>query len=122
MACRFAAATEIVQEYGLDIDRLGAQALGEGEDYQGGDSLVAGGFSKVPQLLAAGLDVRLGTTVQEISGRLDALTAVTSTGPLTMQAAVVAVPLPLLQAKSPKLPEPPGDVVAALRSLTRASA
>ena len=115
---RFAAATEIVQEYGLDIDRLGAQALGEGEDYQGGDSLVAGGFSKVPQLLAAGLDVRLGTTVQEISGRLDALTAVTSTGPLTMQAAVVAVPLPLLQANSPKLPEPPGEVVAALRSLT----
>lgn len=50
--------TELVMEYGVDLDRLGAQALWEGRASRGGDSMVVGGYSAVPQLLAADLPIR----------------------------------------------------------------
>lgn len=93
---RFAAQTEIAQEYGLDPDRLGAQALSEGAEYRGGDSLVVGGFNRVPELLARGLDVRTGVPVRsvEVAGR--ELILRTGEGEIRADAAIVAVPLPLL--------------------------
>lgn len=104
---RFAASTEVVQEYGLDLDALGAQALTEGEEYRGGDSLVAGGFIEVPRLLAAGLEVRLGTAVAELS--LDGVgvrATLSNGGDVTADAAVVAVPVAMLQRGQPKLALP----------------
>ena len=93
--------SELVMEYGVDLDRLGAQALWEGNFYRGGDELVQGGFSAVPEMLAEGLDVRLGMPVAEVvveSGRVVA--------PIAADAAVVAVPLALLQVGSPRLALP----------------
>ncbi|HRY09516.1 MAG: FAD-dependent oxidoreductase [Actinobacteria bacterium] len=94
--------TELTMEYGVDVDRLGAQALWEGNVYRGKHKLVAGGFDRVPGMLATGLDVRLNTPVErlEIGRRVRA-------GDLTADAAVVAVPLPLLQAGRPAIDLPP---------------
>lgn len=113
---RFAASTEIVQEYGLDIDRLGAQALTEGEEYLGGDALVVGGFSKVPEMLAAGLSVRLASPVLDVSADADGVAVTTAAGATRVDAAVIAVPLPLLQEGFGSLSLPP-DVADALAAL-----
>ncbi len=109
---RFAAAAEIVQDYGLDLDRLGAQALSEGQDYVGGDALVVGGFVKVPELLATGVDVRLNTSVESVSATGSAVELNTSAGLLGADAAVVAVPLALLQQARPRVDLPPAAVAA----------
>lgn len=99
---RLAEVTELVMEYGLELDRLGAQALWEGDYPQGGDSMVVGGFAAVPQMLAGGLDVRLDTPVRRVA--VDSGVVVeTDSGPVSADAAVVAVPLPLLQAGAPQL-------------------
>lgn len=113
---RFAASTEIVQEYGLDIDRLGAQALTEGEEYRGGDALVVGGFSKVPEMLAEGLTVRLSSPVTDLLLGPDGVTVSTAGGTNRADAVVIAVPLPLLQGGFPSLPFP-ADVATAIAGL-----
>ena len=115
---QLAATAQVVQEYGLDLDRLGVAALAEGDELGGGDSFVIGGFSKVPQLLAKGLTVRLRTPVTEVAvnGAATGVTATTATGPVTADAAVIAVPLAVLQAGSPRLPMPPA-VQAAVGAL-----
>jgi monoamine oxidase len=103
--------TELTMEYGVDLDRLGAQALWEGNVYRGSHQLVAGGFDRVPKMLATGLDVRLNTPVRRVEvGR-----RVRAAG-VTADAAIVAVPLPLLQAGTPALPLPPA-VEQALQQL-----
>jgi polyamine oxidase len=101
----------LTMEYGVDVDRLGAQALWEGKIYRGKHKLVAGGFDRVPKMMAEGLDVRLKTPVRRIEfGRR------VRAGGVTADAAVVAVPLPLLQAGVPELPLP-ASVEQALQSL-----
>ncbi|HNE89681.1 MAG TPA: FAD-dependent oxidoreductase [Actinomycetota bacterium] len=94
--------TELTMEYGVDVDRLGAQALWEGKVYRGKHKLVAGGFDRVPKMMAKGLDVRLNTPVRRIEiGR-----RVRAAG-VSADAAVVAVPLPLLRAGRPAIDLPP---------------
>lgn len=105
-AQQLAEQTELVQEYGLDLDRLGARALWEGAWSRGGDAMVAGGFDAVPRLLATGLRVRLATPVRSLVTTDGGVVAETADGPVTADAAVVAVPLPLLQAGLPGLPMP----------------
>ncbi len=101
-AQRLAQLTELTMEYGVEVDRLGAQALWEGEVYRGRHKLVGGGFDRVPKAIAQGLDVRLNTPVRriEVGRRVRA-------GGVTADAAVVAVPLPLLQSGIPELALPP---------------
>lgn len=113
---RLAEVTELVMEYGLELDRLGAQALWEGEYPVGGDSMVVGGFDAVPQLLADGLDVRLETPVRRLS--IDSgVTLDTDSGQVEADVAVVAVPLPLLQSGTPEVPLP-GPAAEAIAALT----
>ncbi len=104
--------TEITMEYGVDLDRLGAQALWEGEYDRGDHALVAGGFDKVPQMLATGLDVRLDSPVGEMRIGSDGV----QVDSVRADAAVVAVPVALLQSGSPRLDLPPA-VRAAAESL-----
>lgn len=100
-AARLVQHSEFDLEYGLPPNRLGAQALWEGKVYRGEDRLVQGGFSKVPEAMAQGLDVRLGTPVPELR-----LGEVVRAGEFTADAAVVAVPLAVLQQNLPALPWP----------------
>jgi len=99
----FATSTEIVQEFGLDTDVLGAQALWEGEDLRGGDAFIVGGFDQLPQMLAQGLRVELSRPVDSIEAAGAGVTV--RSGGVTQQvdAVVVAVPLALLQFGSPQL-------------------
>ncbi len=110
---RFAAASELVAEYGLDLDRLGAQALTEGAAYRGGDALVVGGFNRVAELLAAPLNVVLGRAVSAVSvdGNQATLTFQDSTTQ-PVAGVVVAVPLALLQSGIPNVPLPPAAATA----------
>lgn len=104
---RLAERTELVMEYGVDLDRLGAQALWEGDYYRGGDSMVVGGFDAVPASLAAGTDVRLGDPVRAVVPDDGSAAMVrTATGEFAADAVVVAVPLPLLQGGVPEVPLP----------------
>ncbi len=104
----FATATEIVGEFGLDIDRLGAQALWEGKVLRGGDSLVSGGFDRVPRMLADGLDITLSTSAARVelspSGVTLQLDSEGVTRSESADAALIAVPVALLQAGIPQLP------------------
>jgi monoamine oxidase len=93
--------SEFDLEFGLPPGQLGAQALWEGKAYRGGDALVQGGFSRVPEYLARGLDVRLNTPVERLIVE-DGVRA----GDVVADAAVVAVPLAVLQQYRPALPWP----------------
>lgn len=98
--------TLIDYEYGVDADRLGAQALWEGDAYRGGDALVGGGYERLPRLLATNLDIRLNTPAQTVTVSADRVAIGTSAGPVTADAAVIAVPLALLQQGSPAVDLP----------------
>ena len=111
-ARQLAQMTELTMEYGVDPDRLGAQALWEGNVYRGKHKLIQGGFEKVPQMLAAGLDVRLSTPVQSVSVEGDVVNA----DSFPADAAIIAVPVALLQAGTPRL-QLPSRVRAALDGL-----
>lgn len=97
--------TGIVQEYGLNASRLGARAPTEGADFLGGDAFVSGGYQRIPELLAAGLEVRLNSPVVNIDVSQSNGVHVTleSGAVLTADAVVVAVPVSLLQAQSPRI-------------------
>lgn len=113
---RLAEVTELVMEYGLELDRLGAQALWEGDYSRGGDSMVVGGFSAVPAMLAEGLDVQLRTPVRRLT--VDSGVVIeTDQGRVDADVAVVAVPLAVLQGGTPQLALPP-PAAEALASLT----
>jgi monoamine oxidase len=103
---------ELTLEYGVDPDQLGAQALWEGRYDRGAHALVAGGFDKVARMLADGLDVRLNAPVADLRIDSDGV----RTGSMTADAAVVAVPVALVQAGSPGL-DLPSAVRAAADSL-----
>lgn len=118
-AARLAELTEIVMEFGVELDRLGAQALWEGDSVRGGDSMVVGGFSAVPEMMARDLDVLTGTPVRRISTN-DGVSVQTDSQTLIADAAIVAVPLPLLQSGLPALDLPSASRVA-LDSLTTGS-
>ncbi|HPE12065.1 MAG: FAD-dependent oxidoreductase [Actinobacteria bacterium] len=93
--------SEFDLEFGLPPAQLGAQALWEGKAYRGGDALVQGGFNRVPEYLARGLDVRLNTPVERI-----VVEEGVRAGQIVADAAVVAVPLAVLQQNRPALPWP----------------
>lgn len=93
--------SEFDLEFGLPAAALGAQALWEGNVYRGEDRLVQGGFSAVPAMMAKNLDVRLNSPVRQLRVG-DSVTA----GDITADAAIVAVPLAVLQQDLPALPWP----------------
>ncbi len=94
----WAAQVEITQEYGLDPSALGVRALQEGADQRGGDALVAGGYSRIVTALLDGSDVRIATPVAAVRTSGRTVTATLADGSsIAADAAIVAVPVPLLQ-------------------------
>ncbi len=113
---RAAEVTELVQEYGLDLDQLGAQAMWEGRAYRGGDAMVSGGYDQIPKLLAEGLDVQLDNVARRVGVAGAGVVVETDRGEREGDLAVIAVPLPLVSSGLPVLDLPPA-VKAALASL-----
>ena len=118
---QWAQAVEITQEYGLDPALLSSVALQEGPDLRGGDAFVGGGFSAIPKQLLAGSEVRLATPVLQVTPAGTSVNVRTSTGTLTADAVVVAVPVAVLQTGSPAIDGMPAGVRAALRLLSTGS-
>lgn len=108
--------TELVMEFGVDLDRLGSQALWEGDELPGGDAMVAGGFSAVPELMAQGLDIRLSTPASSVDVTPTGAIVTTEAGQFDFAAVVVAVPLAVIAAGDVRLPLPPA-VTGALANL-----
>lgn len=115
----WAEATMIEQEWALGVERLGVRAVTEGATPRGGDALVAGGFDRIPALLAEGLDVRLGAPVARVAAAERGVEVHLEDGAaLTADLAVVAVPLALLQRRRPLVEGLPDAAAEALRGLT----
>ena len=114
----WAAQVEVTQEYALNPTRLGVRATEEGAAYRGGDVLVAGGYATVVDGLLSGVDVRRGLAAQSVAARGSKVEVLLASGErLSADVAVVAVPLALLRAGLPKLPDMTRSVRAALRGL-----
>lgn len=114
--------TSIVQEYGLDTNRLGAQAFSEGAAQRGGDAFVVGGYQAIPQALLEGLDVRTSTPAAAVvavrdSGRDAVRVDLRSGASLVADGVVIAVPLALLQRRTPAIDPMPRTVATALGRL-----
>ena len=115
----WAAQVEITQEYGLDPNQLGVRATQEGATYRGGDVLVADGYDTIPRTLLEGIDVQLSSPVEQVTleGRQVSV-ALASGRRLRADAVIVAVPLSLLRAGSPRISPMRADVRDAARSIT----
>jgi phytoene dehydrogenase-like protein len=114
----WAAQVEVTQEYALDPSKLGVRATEEGATYRGGDVLVADGYVTIVDNLLDGSDVRLATAVDSVIVRGPRAEVTMSTGDrLSADVIVVAVPLALMRAGRPKLPDMTGGVRTAMRSL-----
>lgn len=114
--------TEITQEYGLDPELLGTHAFTEGAYSYGRDDFVAGGYDRVPQMLAASLDVRTSTPISSVAVADSTVTVTEASGQsMTADLAVVAVPLPLVQARMPVITPMPARVWSGITRLTTGS-
>ena len=114
----WAAQVEVTQEYALDPGRLGVRATEEGAAYRDGDVLVAGGYATIVDDLLAGIDVRRGSAAQSVGVRGAKVDVALASGEtLSADIAVVAVPLSLVRAGLPRLPDMSRGVRTALRGL-----
>lgn len=109
---------EIDTEYAADARALSAW-WGTGEGQEGDDLLVVGGYVRLAESLARGLDVRLGRAVRAVEWSAGGVTLVDPTGTRTAtDRVVVTVPLGVLQAGSlrfvPDLPAPHRRAIAGL--------
>ncbi|WP_417482004.1 FAD-dependent oxidoreductase [Maricaulis sp.] len=117
---QFAINSLVEHEYGTDFEQLSRCFWTEGEDLPGGDALVVGGFDRLAQSLAAGLDIRLGQRVEQISYHGSGVSVTTAGGSEQADVVVVTVPLGVLQAGhirfEPGLPPAKTAAIAALGS------
>ena len=109
---------EIVQEYGLDTNRLGVRATEEGGEYRGGDAMVAGGYDNIVELLLDGIECRLRTPVTSVRSQGSRVTATLESGvTISADAVVVAVPLPILRGGTLAVADLPRTVSSAMRRI-----
>ena len=108
----------IEHEYAADAVELSANNFDDGGREGGGDVLLPGGYDKVVEAVASGLDVRLGHVVASVDTSGDRAVVVTSQGNFQAGAVVVTVPLGVLKAGTieflPALPESKSRAIAKL--------
>jgi len=114
----WAAQVEITQSYALDPTRLGVRATQEGAAYRGGDAMVADGYATIVDNLLSGIEVRRRQAAESVKSRASRVdVALRSGGRVSADVAVVAVPLALLRAGLPRMPDMGERVSATLRGL-----
>ena len=92
------AITESIEhEYASDESKLSANHFDDGANEKGGDSLFPGGYDQLVNVLAHGLDIRLGHVVSSIDTSADRAVVETSQGRFDARAVVVTVPLGVLK-------------------------
>jgi polyamine oxidase len=114
----FEYSTSVEHELGADEDDLHPEAMDEGDEYGGGDRLVVGGYQRLADQLAEGVDVELGVEVTEIAVAPSGVDVVTTSDVRHADAVVVSVPLGVLQAGRPRFTPPlPEAKIAAIGRL-----
>ena len=110
---------EIVQEYGLDTNRLGVRATEEGAAYRGGDAMVAGGYVAIVEALLDGVDRMMTSPVSNVRSGSSRVSVTLSSGErMSADVAVVAVPLPIVRDGHLAVADIPRPVTSALRGLS----
>ncbi len=114
----WAVATVVEQDWARDADTLGVRAVSGGVSLDGGDDLIAGGYDRVPALLAHGLDIQLGVTVVRVGVRGRQVEVTRQDGSVEIaDSVVIAVPLALLQAGLPIVTGLPENARSAIGQL-----
>lgn len=114
----WATATAIDQDYALGPAQLGTYAPYEGGEWVGGDALVAGAYVDIVERLAEGLEIRRRTPVERVALRGQEVRIRTTQGSeARAAAAIIAVPLAILQEEALRVDPLPDEVRRALGSL-----
>lgn len=104
--------------FGADFHECSWKDIRDYDEYGGGDQFVIGGFDKVPNLLAEGLDIRYDQVVHEIDYSGDGVTVHTGFNRYRAEFAVVTASLGVLKNGSIKFtPELPETKLAAINDL-----
>ena len=109
----------VEHEFGADLDELSTWWGDEGDEIAGGEAIIPSGYGQLTEVLAAGLDIRLGSVVTEVVD--DGARVLVTTGAdevVEGGAVVVTLPLGVLQAGSvaftPPLPDPHAAAISRL--------
>lgn len=110
--------TEIEDEYAADADQLSATTFDQGSYSDGPQVVVTSGYDAFPRLLADGLPIVLSTTVNAVVQHGDSVIVKAKDQTFEGPAAIVTVPLGVLQAGAiafdPPLPDAHAHAVRAL--------
>ncbi len=105
------------EQYGVWIEDLAAHGLDD-DSIDGDEVVFPDGYDRLPEHLAAGLDVRLGSVVSEVRWSHDGVAVTTPHGTHLAASAVVTVPVGVLQSDDfvvdPPLPAPVADALSRL--------
>lgn len=106
-------------EYGADLADLSLNHFDENYEMEWNDYLVVGGYDRLVERMAAGLDVRLGETIERIEYDDRQVRVLLASGEmLAAERAIVTLPLGVLKAGrvqfSPELPERKREAIARL--------
>lgn len=106
------------EQYGAAIEQLAAHGLDD-DSIDGDEVVFPDGYDRLPEGLAAGLDIRLGTVVSRVTWSIDGVEVVTGDGVLSAGSVVVTVPVGVLQSEAFTIEPPlPAPVSGALSRLT----
>lgn len=107
----------VEEQCGAWIGDLDAHGLDE-DAIDGDEVIFPRGYDEIPRRIAAGLDIRLGQRVTEVSRSGGRVTITTDRGALTAHRVIVTVPLGVLQAGSIRFDPPlPDSVTGPIRRL-----
>lgn len=106
------------EQYGVRIEDLAAHGLDD-DAIEGDEVVFPDGYDGLPRTLARGLDVRVEHVVSRVQWAPQGVAVTTGQGVLTARAAIVTVPVGVLQSDGfviePALPEPVAGALGRLR-------
>ena len=115
---RFLLFTESELNSGECAELMPAEPHLIGQDYKGDQSMIVGGYGRLVELLAEGLDVRLEETVRAIRYDAEGVSVVSDRTEFNGTHAVITVPLGVLKAKhitfEPELPSTKWEAIDSL--------
>ena len=110
--------SSIEQEYAADTGELSALHYDAGEDFPGDDLLLPGGYARLAERLAQGLDIRLGQRVRRVGHAGTRVEVETDRDLFSADSAILTLPLGVLKtghiAFDPPLPEAKQRAIARL--------
>lgn len=108
----------IVTDYAADPGELSLAGYAQEGELEGDDVLFRDGYSRIPEFVARGLDVRLRQRATRIEHRRDGVTVTTNRGRFDAARAIVTLPLGVLQNEDVEFDPPlPDAKLAAVERL-----